>query len=130
MKLHSFDMTKDDHFSVLHGKPGERAVERCLTLTPFEAVHGRFPVVGDLGRLWPVLVAGSAPGRATLFPQDVLASVQRDTTHPCGEARLPSKVSEREVGLDEGILGDILGVRRISEHAGHEIMDQHFVALD
>src|SRR5439155_7008095 len=28
MKLHSFDMTKDDHFSVLHGKPGERAVER------------------------------------------------------------------------------------------------------
>src|SRR5882724_11637978 len=31
MKLHSFDMTKDDHFSVLHGKPGERPVKPRLT---------------------------------------------------------------------------------------------------
>src|SRR5438093_3067029 len=62
MKLHSFDMTKDDQFSVLHGQPGEPDVQRCLTLTPFEAVHGRFPVVGDLGRLWPVLVARAGPG--------------------------------------------------------------------
>src|SRR2546422_9644830 len=83
-----------------------------------------------LGHVWPVLVAGSAPGRATLFPQDVLASVQRDTTHPGGEPRLPSKVSEGEVGLDESLLRDVLCLRGISEHAEHEIVHQHLVALD
>ena len=130
MKLHSFDMTKDDHFSVLHGKPGERAVDRCLTLAPFHAIHRRFLIVGHLGHVWPFLMTEPGPGCATSFPQDVLTPIQRDTTHPGGEPRLPSKVSEGEVGLDEGVLRDVLGLHRISEHPGHEIMNQHLVALD
>ena len=130
MKLHSFDMTKDDHFSVLHGKPGERAVERCLTLAPFHAIHRRFLIVGHLGHVWPFLMTEPGPGCATSFPQDVLTPIQRDTTHPGGKPRLPSKISEGEIGLDEGVLRDVLGLHRISEHPGHEIMNQHLVALD
>src|SRR5262249_31961721 len=117
VKLHSLDVTEDDDFPVLHGKLGERALERGFTLVTFNAVRGRFPVVGHLGHVWPFLMTGSEPGRATLFPQDVLAPVQRDTTDPCRESRLPSKISEREVGLDERLLSDVLSLRRVWEHA-------------
>src|SRR3989442_9927061 len=99
VKFHPFDMTQHNRLPVLHGKQGERPVKPCLTLAPFQAIHDRFLIVGHLGHVWPVLVAGSAPGRATLFPQDVLASVQRDTTHPSGEPRPPPKNPEGEGGL-------------------------------
>src|SRR5262249_13228455 len=82
VKLHSLDVTQDDDFPVLHGKSGERALERGLPLAPFHAVRGRFPVVGHLGHVWLFLITGSEPGCATSFPQDVLAPVQRDPTDP------------------------------------------------
>src|SRR5262249_32075484 len=123
VKLHALDVTKDDDFPVLHRESGERPLERGLTLASFHAVRRRFLVVGHLGHVWPFLITKSEPGRATSFPKHVLASVQRDTTDPCREPRLPSKISEREIRLDEGLLSDVLSLRCVWEHAEHEIMN-------
>src|SRR3989449_11220024 len=93
VKFHPFDMTQHNRLPVLHGKQGERPVKPCLTLAPFQAIHDRVLIVGHLGHVWPVLLAGSAPGGATLFPRDGLASVQSVTPHPSGEPRLPPAAS-------------------------------------